>query len=63
MVAQLGAVVAQWEQWWLSLGAVVAQWEQWWLSWGAVVAQLGSSGGSVVATPDCKLQSWVQIQQ
>ncbi len=33
--------------------AVVA-WEQWWL---------GSSGGSLVATPDCKLQSWVQIQQ
>jgi hypothetical protein len=23
----------------------------------------GSSGGSLVATPDCKLQSWVQIQQ
>ncbi len=24
---------------------------------------IGSSGGSLVATPDCKLQSWVQIQQ
>ncbi len=24
---------------------------------------LGSSGGSLVVTPDCKLQSWVQIQQ
>ncbi len=23
----------------------------------------GSSGGSLVATPDCKMQSWVQIQQ
>jgi hypothetical protein len=29
---------------------------EWWLI-------LGSSGGSLVATPDCKLQSWVQIQQ
>jgi hypothetical protein len=27
------------------------------------VARVGSSGGSLVATPDCKLQSWVQIQQ
>jgi hypothetical protein len=34
-----GAVVAH-------LGAVVAHWEQWWLN--------GSSGGSLVATPDCK---------
>ncbi len=25
--------------------------------------QFGSSGGSLVATPDCKLQSWVQIHQ
>jgi hypothetical protein len=39
-----------WEQWWL-IG-----WEQWWLIGG-------SSGGSLVATPDYKLQSWVQIQQ
>jgi hypothetical protein len=29
-----------------SLGAVVTHWEQWWL--------IGSSGGSLVATPDCK---------
>jgi hypothetical protein len=24
---------------------------------------IGSSGGSLVMAPDCKLQSWVQIQQ
>jgi hypothetical protein len=29
----------------------------------ATTAHLGSSGGSLVATPDCKLQFWVQIQQ
>jgi hypothetical protein len=29
----------------------------------AVRERVNSSGGSLVATPDCKLQSWVQIQQ
>ncbi len=49
VVAHVGAVVAH-------VGAVVAL-------VGAVVAHCGSSSGSLVATPDCKLQSWVQIQQ
>jgi hypothetical protein len=40
-VAHLGAVVAHWrDKWWLI-------WEHWWLIFG-------SSGGSLVATPDCK---------
>jgi hypothetical protein len=30
---------------------------------GSSGGSLGSSGGSLVATPNCKLQSWVQIQQ
>ncbi len=34
----------------VALGAVVA-WEQWWL--GSSVS-FGSSGGSLVTTPDCK---------
>jgi hypothetical protein len=29
-------------------------WEQWWLIEGAVVAHCGSSGGSLVVTPDCE---------
>jgi hypothetical protein len=32
-------------------------------SLGSSGGSLGSSGGSYVATPDYKLQSWVQIQQ
>jgi hypothetical protein len=42
------------EQWWL----IREQWwlirEQWWLIHGAVVAHSWSSGGSLVATPECE---------
>jgi hypothetical protein len=36
------------------VGVVVAHMGVWWFIVGAVVAHNGSSGGSLVATPDCK---------